>query len=320
VEPGTNSRNRPYAQVRPAARPLVVWRFIDGKPGHENQSLGLANALAELLPVDVRTLAVRGGWRRWPGLLAGRCVADAALPPPDLLVGAGHATHLPMLVCRRRRGGRIVVLMRPSLPRRWFDLCVIPQHDAVAVADGVLLSRGVLNTLRPAAHKDPQLGLILVGGPSAHYRWDAAALCAQIGEIARRDLRRWVVATSRRTPAETSQALGRIAAANLTLVPHEQTAPGWLAGQLQPAAVAWVTEDSVSMLYEALTAGAACGVLPVPVRRAGRVRAGLQGLLADGLVTSFAAWQRDGRLAAPDQPLGEAARCARWIRDRWLAG
>jgi mitochondrial fission protein ELM1 len=326
VGPDTNSNNAANPQRRPN-RPLIVWRFIDGKPGHEQQSLGLVNALSELLPVVVRQLAVRGGLRDWLGALTGRCrtaatsrpAGMATEPPPDLLIGAGHATHAAMLACRRRRGGRIVVLMRPSVPLRWFDLCVVPQHDGIAASDRVLLTRGVLNAMRPAAHKDPNLGLILVGGPSAHYDWDAPALCGQIGKILQRDHRRWIVATSRRTPQETLQALRVIANGDLAIVPHEQTAPGWLAGQLQPAAAAWVTEDSVSMLYEALTAGAACGVLPVPRRRAGRVRAGLDGLLADGTVTSFEAWQRNGRLAAPSQPLNEAARCARWIRDRWFA-
>ena len=73
------------------------------------------------------------------------------------------------------------------------------------------------------------------------------------------------------------------------------------------------------MLYEALTAGAACGVLPVPLRRAGRVRAGLERLLADHLVVRYADWARTGELPEPARPLDEAGRCARWIRDRWFA-
>ena len=36
---------------------LVIWRFSDGKAGHDNQSRGLCEALARLRPVDVVTLA-----------------------------------------------------------------------------------------------------------------------------------------------------------------------------------------------------------------------------------------------------------------------
>jgi len=298
-------------------RPLVIWRLLDGKPGHENQSLGLANALAARCPVTVHELPVRRGWHAWLELLTGRCAAGTRLPAPDLLIGAGHATHVPLLACRRARGGRTVVLMRPGLPRCWFDLCLIPEHDGVCAGPGVLPTRGVLNPLRPA-DKDPDAGLILVGGPSAHYHWDEAALCRQVQAIVSRDSRRWTVATSRRTPAATEKALAGLAGDNLVVVPSRDTAPGWLAGKLGPAAVAWVTEDSVSMLYEALTAGAACGVLPVPVRRAGRVRAGLQGLLADGTVCAFDDWQRGRALQPPATPFDEAARCARWICTRWF--
>jgi len=312
----------PVAETMPQSRreaAVVVWRLLDGKPGHENQTLGLVNALAELLPTAVHDLPAVGGWRAWLALLLGRCPQAAALPDPDLIIGAGHATHVDMLACRRARGGRAVVLMRPSLPRNWFDLCVIPAHDGVAASTRVLVSRGVLNPLRPSAEKNPGIGLILVGGPSAHYGWDQAALCAQVAAITMRDPRSWMVATSRRTPDATVAALQALAVDNLSIVPSANTAPGWLAAQLAPAPMVWVTEDSVSMLYEALTAGAACGVLPVPRKRAGRVSAGVDMLLDDGIVGSYVAWQNGQSLVPPADSFDEAARCARWIRQQWFS-
>jgi len=312
----------PLTETMPDSRraaTVVVWRLLDGKPGHENQTLGLVNALAELLPVEVHDLPAIGGWRAWLALLLGRCPQAAVLPDPDLIIGAGHATHMDMLACRRARGGRAVVLMRPSLPRNWFDLCVIPAHDGVTASARVLISQGVLNHLRPVADMLPGTGLILVGGPSAHYGWDQDALCTQVGAIAAGDARRWTVATSRRTPAATVAALQSLSLDNLEIVPSANTVPGWLATQLAPAPRVWVTEDSVSMLYEALTAGAACGVLPVPRVRAGRVSGGVEVLLKDGIVTSFADWQGGQPLVPPRIPFDEAARCARWIRQQWFA-
>lgn len=299
-------------------RPVVIWRLLDGKPGHENQTRGLADALTELLPVTLHDLPVGARLHGWLAWLTRRCPMGRGLPAPDLIIGAGHATHPYLLACRRARGGRSVVLMRPSLPLRWFDLCLIPEHDAVAERDNLLQTRGALNTVRPGAGQDPQAGLILIGGPSAHYAWDDAALAEQLRAIARQDARHWTVTTSRRTPPDTVALLQRLAGDNLRLIPYADTAPGWVHEQLRGVAAAWVTEDSVSMLYEALTAGVACGLLPVPARRASRVRQGVRRLLADGMLTAFADWQAGQPLLPPAQPLDEARRCARWIVDKWF--
>ena len=36
----------------------VVWRFSDGKPGHDNQSLGLVDALQRRIPIDIYDIPV----------------------------------------------------------------------------------------------------------------------------------------------------------------------------------------------------------------------------------------------------------------------
>lgn len=225
-----------------------------------------------------------------------------------------------MLAARRAYGGRIVVLMKPSLPLRWFDLCIVPEHDGVAPAANVMVTRGALTSVAPAADKDEGRGMFLIGGPSPHFGWDEEQLLQCIDEIAARAPLHWTVATSRRTPVAFIEHLSRRAPANVKVVPWEQAAPGWLADELGRAAQAWVTEDSVSMVYEALTAGAACGLLPVPCRREGRVVQGLRRLTADGWVTPFHAW-RDGKvLQAAREPFDEAQRSAREVCRRWFPG
>jgi hypothetical protein len=302
--------------------PILIWRFLDGKPGHENQSAGLVQALQEQLPVEVHelpatsTLAAAGHWLR------GRFPPGDGLPDPGLILGAGHATHLPMLAARRARGGRAVVLMKPSLPMRCFDLCLVPRHDAPPASGHVLVTEGVLNRMRPATGREADLGLILVGGPSRHHGWDEAGLLAAVGELlAREPQRHWRLTSSRRTPATLLPALLPLAAGaggRLELVPAEQTGRDWLPAQLARAAVAWVTADSVSMVYEALTAGAAVGVLPAPEIRPGRVSRGLRQLIDEHRVVDFAAWQQGAGYPDP-RPFNEAQRCAQWIVGRWLA-
>lgn len=319
--PPARSGNGADARARSATagRALVVWRLLDGRPGHENQTAGLVRALGERRPLELFDLKAPPRWRGLLDLLGARCPGADGLPKPDLLLGAGQATHAPLLACRRARGGRAVVLMRPSLPRRWFDLCVIPEHDGAIAGPQVLVSRGALNAARPAAQKRADLGLILVGGPSKHFGWDSQGLLAQIECILQRDPRAWVIATSRRTPAASERLLRERCAGRAELFTPGQVAPGWLLDQLALAPVAWVSEDSVSMLYEALTAGAGCGLLAVPQRRRGRVRAGLERLLAEGLVTSYAAWHQGRPLARAAEPLDEAGRCADWMLERWFA-
>ena len=297
-----------------SATGLTVWRFIDGKRGHENQSLGLVRALQERASVQVCDIPVRRGWRNVRNLLLGRCPAAAPPGKPDLLIGAGHTTHLPMLACRRARGGRVVVLMRPTLPLVCFDRCVVPAHDRVPASPRVFVSRGALNPMRPAAKPPDAPGMILLGGPSREYAWDEAAIIRQVQAVVAADRRAWVVAGSRRTPPGTLPALREaLAGSRVDIVAVGDVAADWLATELPKTALAWVSEDSVSMLYEALTAGAACGVLAVPTRRPGRVRRGVQALLDQGLVTPFAALAQGAVPQAPSGPFNEAARCAEWL-------
>lgn len=303
-----------------SGRPLVVvWAFSDGKAGHESQTRGLIAALEKRVPLDVRWIKLPAYAATLTSLMTRRFLPGADLPPPDLLIGAGHRTHLPLLAARRSRGGRAIVLMKPSLPRVWFDLSVIPEHDNVT-GSKVCTTRGALNPVQPG-DKAAHTGLILVGGPSRHHGWREKELLAQIGEILEREAgTAWTLTTSRRTPPSTTARLAALKVKNLTVVPVQQTGPGWLPERLSRAAFAWVTEDSVSMVYEALTAGCATGILAVPARLRGKkkIQRGVEALTRDALATPFAAWQRGAKLAPPLPPFNEAARVAGWIVDQWL--
>ena len=300
------------------SRAVVVWAFTDGKAGHENQTRGLLAALAHRHPVDARWINVPAYASVLSSLMTRRFLPGVGLPPPDLLIGAGHRTHLPLLAARRAHGGRTIVLMKPSLPRAWFDLCVIPEHDNVSGAN-VLSTRGALNPVEPGK-KNTRAGLILVGGPSRHHGWSENDILSQIETIVagESDIN-WTLTTSRRTPSSTTARLRTLTFRNLTVVPVTETGPGWLPERLTSAAQVWVTEDSVSMVYEALTAHAATGVLAVPAKRASRIARGIAALIRDGLVTDFADWQRGRKLAPPAAPFNEAARVAAWIGERWLS-
>lgn len=298
---------------------IVIWRFSDGRPGHDAQSLGLTEALARVLPVVQYTLPVARGYCAWRELISGRFPAAAGLPDPDLLIGAGRSTHLPLLAARRARGGRTVVLMKPDLPLALFDLCLIPAHDSVRAGARVLTTLGALNRIRPAQAHDLQQGLLLIGGPSRHYGWDDASLISQVLAIVTSQPQvHWQLTTSRRTPDSFLAALGPQAPANVSLVPAADTGPGWLPERLAHAAQVWVSEDSVSMLFEALTAGSRVGALRIPLQRESRVTRGVRTLITTGLVTPFDAWTAGQTLPQLPCQIDETSRCARWIKEHWL--
>ena len=298
-------------------RPLVVWRFSDGKAGHDGQSRGLVEALSRLRPVEAFTLEPLPTLTAITLWFNHYFPAWADLPAPDVLLGAGHRTHLSLLAARRAYRGRAVVLMQPSLPLSLFDLCLIPEHDTPPIRHNVWVTRGALNRMQPSTALESSRGLLLIGGPSAHFAWDHPSLYQQIAAIVAADpTLHWTLTTSRRTPEDFLDHLPIFP--TLACVPFAETDPNWLPEQLAHAGQVWVTADSVSMVYEALTAGAAVGVLQVPVKQANRVSRGLEQLAAEGWVTRFADRLPGQPLPRPAQTFHEAERCARWIVEQWF--
>ncbi len=154
--------------------PVVLWNFLDGRRGHENQVRALSNALSELTQTHVQEIRMQPSQYGVRGLLPSRWRSLLNhLPAPNLLIGAGHRTQASLITCRRLYGGRTVTLMKPGLPASWFDFCLIPQHDSVRSSyPGILRTSGPLTIHRRHEHPDSQRWLILLGGPSRHYRWN----------------------------------------------------------------------------------------------------------------------------------------------------
>ena len=298
-------------------QPCTVWRFSDGKAGHDAQSLGLLAALAQLRRLNVLTPALLPNSSALLSWL-GRCSPLwNDLAKPAIVIGAGHGTHLSLLAARRIYRCKTVVLMQPSLPLCLFDLCLIPAHDAPPQRRNVLITHGALNRMRPSARLDANHGLFLIGGPSAHFAWDSTQICQQLAAITHATPAvQWTLTTSRRTPDDFLPTLHRTHVP-LAVMPYAATTPDWLAQQLQTAEQVWVSADSVSMIYEALTAGAALGVLDVAARQSSRVARGLQKLIDAGWVTPFAAYILGQRLPRPPHCFNEAQRCAAWMVEQW---
>ena len=296
---------------------LHVWRFVDGKLGHEKQTLGLTQALAEKMSVDIRDFDVRSS-NTWRAEIKAHLQKRTHVHcRPDLIVGAGHATHWPMLMTRLFCGGRTVLLMSPSLPVGLFDLVFAPHHDRRRGADNVIGTLGVIGPTQQS-EKDANAGLILLGGVNRHFEWRDDEVFCQVESVMRANPElNWTVCDSRRTPSSMSSALNMLTDGMFTR--WQDAAPDFLESRLPTATQVWVTADSVSMLYEALSAGAVVGIMELPLKRPKRSNKLVRGLLKlheNGQIHLSHESLRMPIKAATSTTMSESRRCADIVLER----
>ena len=305
--------------MRAKTDPAVIWQISDGKRGHLSQSSGLIKALRRCVPLTVYQVTAPPLIRSLVSCVTRNTGWARDLPAPQVVIGAGHATHAAILAVRRTYRARVVVLMRPSLPLGWFDYCLVPAHDDPPGRDGVIVTMGAVNPMQAGQDHDPGRGLILVGGPSRHYRLDDTALLARIRQVlAHTTDRHWTLSNSPRTPPHLTRELTGLAASGVDVVLWDRCEQDWLADQLARSSDVWISEDSISMIYEALTAGCRVGLLPLPRKSASRLHRAIDQLLREGFVCAYNDWLEGSVLAAPPRPLDEANRCARLLLDKGL--
>ncbi|MCJ8500741.1 ELM1/GtrOC1 family putative glycosyltransferase [Desulfatitalea alkaliphila] len=310
--------------------PLSIAAFLDGRLGHEKQTRGIIQVLERLTPVSVKELRLSQPPADGLRALAADGAALLRLLRPaaqqrhgtDLIIGTGARTHLPMLAYKRRHGGRVITCMAPDpLRRPWIDLCLVPMHDKVRPAANVLRTIGPPGTGCNRRAHDPGRGLLLIGGvdPKSHV-WDSAALMEQVAALVGGETGlRWTISSSPRTPAEMVTQLAAFAAGDerTAFFDARETPPGWIEAAYDAHRTVWVTADSVSMVYEALTAGCRVGVLPVRWKRPqNKFQTGIEYLIRHQGVVTFDMWRR-GRRPGTGPQLDEAHRCAEEILRHW---
>ena len=284
---------------------LQLLLLTDEKPGHRSQLDGLAAAIARRTSIETTCLTV--------GPFG---AIDSFDFVPDAVIGAGSQTHLGLWRVARRFRVPSIVLMRPSLPGLRFDLAIVPKHDGVPESRNVWTTTGVLNNVTPPSRMRPRAGgLILLGGPSKHHRWDEERVFCNLLGIMHEDDAHWTITTSRRTPERTLNRL-EMSLANqqrATFLPHKKTPRGWLANQLLEANDAIVTEDSVSMISEAITAGCRTSILSLPRHRESRITRYVDSLLEAGAACPVS----KRRSFTPSIRLAEADRIADRLLETW---
>ncbi|MEB3754279.1 ELM1/GtrOC1 family putative glycosyltransferase [Acinetobacter sp. MD2(2019)] len=262
----------------------------DGKAGHRSQALGLFHAIQAKKPqTNVQEILVQD--LPFASIFKAVFTKELSIVEniPDWIVGVGQQTHLRVwLLGKIYPQAKTIILMKPSLPIHWFNYSIIPEHDGVAVSDRVIVTKGALNPMRNEHRHQPKRILITLGGSSKRHQWNDEKVLTSIQQIAANHPDYQIIlTTSRRTPANFLAALMKQdVAAKLELFPVEETPRGWIYEQMQLAEAVWVTEDSVSMIYEALTAGCRVGVILIDRLREDRITQSVDRLLQQWIATA----------------------------------
>lgn len=314
-----------------AEKKLRIAALLDGRPGHEKQTRGILYALQQKCPVEIIELKVgrlallaevmQTGRLFLPGSIDS--AADWPIGKIDLVLGTGSRTHLPMLCYKKKHAVPVLTCMAPPrYLRHRFDLCFIPEHDGVAAGNNVMLTVGAPNCSINKNVHHAGCGLIVLGGvDDKSHHWPSRQMVAMIEKIVSIDRdTSWTIASSPRTPPDTVALIPELLPRydNIAFFDYKDTPPGWIEEQYDRSSVVWVSADSISMVYEALSAGCRVGILPVQWRRKnGKFSRNQQILLDKELVTPFDAWQQGEIALREPKELNEAQRCAEEIVQRW---
>ena len=262
----------------------TCWIITEGIAGTENQCLGVAEALG-IQPV-VKRVKLRFPWRQLsPWLSLGHQYALApgsasvAPPWPDLLIASGRKSVGIALQVKKMSGGKtfLVQIQDPHVNPKRFDLVVAPQHDLVR-GENVLATAGALHRVtreKIAAERQkfastlgklPQPRVaVLIGGSSKSYEMTGAnisLLAAQLLELVKKCHAGLMITASRRTGEENLRVLrGMLAGDSVFFWDGAGENPYF--AMLGFADHIIVTEDSVSMVSEAISTGKPVYIAPL---------------------------------------------------------
>ena len=246
----------------------IIWRLIDGKAGHDKQSLALVENLKNQTSCKVFNINIQNHESPFVALIFKKYNLDKLLTKPDIAIGAGHKTHLYLLAIKRCFDAKIIVILKPSLPFKFFDLCVIPKHDDVKSKKNIITIQTALVNFNSSMKKKENVALFLIGGPSKHYYWNTKLILEKIKNISKQyEFKRLLLTTSRRTPVNFVNEFNNLKIKNVKLYEHKKIDNDWLDKNITKVKNVWVTNDSYSMLIEAIASGANTNILDLEIKK-----------------------------------------------------
>lgn len=262
----------------------------DGKAGHRSQAVGLYKAMQRQSNIEVTFQEIsiqelpifsllKAIWARGFGLFEKKA---------DYIFGVGSHTQARVLLLGRvYPKAKTVIMMKPNFPVNWFDYAIIPQHDGVKESMHVITTQGALNPIVNENRHQPNRILITLGGNSKRHQWNDEKVLSSIQRLVENNVHAtFILTTSRRTPDTFLETLAQQNFySKLQIFPVEHTPQGWVFEEMQKAEAVWVTEDSVSMIFEALTAGCKVGVIKINRLKEDRITRSIDQIIQSNLVS-----------------------------------
>lgn len=274
-------------------KPLCVWVFHDQRPGHLNQLQGLISRLSVHHECVFHWFDVSKNRFKLTHILFTPNTFNK-LVKPNLILGAGHSTHLSVLFAGLKYQAFTTLIMKPSLPIRFFNAVICPKHDGVANSKTVLNTFGPLNNINrnevACSKKDASAKLILIGGDSKHYIFDSKSVAQQVQILCNQEPdSHWLISNSPRTPESMNTILNDLDIQNLSFHSYQDKNFGPLNERLLETNFTWVTPDSMSMIFEALTAGSKVELFNLEAKseaKKNRIVRQVDQLISEGFVSS----------------------------------
>lgn len=266
-------------------RKLRVLLLADDKPGHYHLAEGVIAALARRRAVDVARIEVRRH-RVFPNRMLADALASGLMSPvavlrlaygiraeslaSDLVVSAGGDTIVPNAALAKVLGAlNIFCGTLRRLSSAHFSLIVssyeshraLPRHLVTLKPNAIDPDAPERRRERPAQLQNgyPLLAGLLVGGDSGLFKYgqDEWAKLREFLETSHRSGgTRWIVSTSRRTGAPVADGFAELAKSSVSiaeLIDYRTAGPGSLGRLFQQADAILATEDSSTMISEAVS-------------------------------------------------------------------
>lgn len=302
---------------------------MDGTPGHEKQTHGILKSLQKKIKAEVDYINVKKNspvyqilsWGRYFFSIPHKSESDHF--DYDLMIGTGTHTHLPMLLCKKKNQIPVVSCMLPSsILVNDFDLLFVPKHDNATVRDNIVTTVGPPTTCENLGKHDDNKILILIGGiDQKSHEWNSETIVQQIKKLIESDLsKEFIISSSPRTPLDTIEKISALSARyeNARFYKFQDTPSGWVEDQYNINKYVWVTGDSISMVYEALSSGCRVGLMPVKWRKNNSKYLRSEKYLKDKGYTVSLETYLDGQACWKNEEVfNESNRCAEEIIRRW---
>lgn len=259
-----------------SGRGLHGWVLTDGAAGHESQSNGIVDAISSQYTVSstkvsltVRRSSLKSITR---ALLALRvplplrllpAIYDIQLPsrPPDFVVSSGGNTLLASAVIARHfHAPNFYSGTLKGYPAREYSVIftLVPQ----GISNNVVLPLAPMPGKILDAARSPvrEFAVMLIGGTTKEYPFSAKdyqSIAKGMGDFSRRTGIKWLFTTSRRTGAEAEEIFRDVLRAETVedMVLWRSSPRKVMSNYLRRSACVFCTEDSMTMIMEAIWSG-----------------------------------------------------------------